>query len=72
MTSGALKTAAVMLIKIAKVAYETNRTVRDVAREISGLGPTEIEKLLDREPRRNLYTTPETEHTRTAGFAFHT
>jgi fumarate hydratase, class II len=33
--------------KIAKVAYETNRTVRDVALEISGLAPAKIAELLD-------------------------
>lgn len=32
---------------IAKVAYETNRTVREVAREKSGLPPEQLETLLD-------------------------
>ncbi len=33
--------------KIAKVAFETNRTVRQVALEISGLDPARLEELLD-------------------------
>src|SRR6185436_19217051 len=33
--------------KIAKVAYETNRTVREVAEEISGLDPDALNHLLD-------------------------
>jgi fumarate hydratase class II len=33
--------------KIAKVAFETNRTVRQVALEISGLEPARLEELLD-------------------------
>ena len=33
--------------KIAKVAYETGRTVREVALEISGLGKDKLDKLLD-------------------------
>jgi len=33
--------------KIAKVAYETGRTVREVAREISGLAEEQIARLLD-------------------------
>jgi fumarate hydratase class II len=33
--------------KIAKVAYETGRTVREVAVEISGLGKHKIDQLLD-------------------------
>jgi len=32
---------------IAKVAYETNRTVRDVARELSDLDETTLSRLLD-------------------------
>jgi fumarate hydratase class II len=36
--------------KIAKVAYETNRTVREVAGEISGLDKKTLDELLD--PRR--------------------
>lgn len=36
--------------KIAKVAYETGRTVREVAREISGLDKRRIDELLD--PRK--------------------
>ncbi len=32
---------------IAKVAYETNRTVRDVARELSGVDETTLTRLLD-------------------------
>jgi fumarate hydratase class II len=35
---------------IAKVAYETNRTVREVARELSGLDEPTLTRLLD--PRR--------------------
>jgi fumarate hydratase class II len=33
--------------KIAKVAYETNRTIRQVAQEISGLDKAKLEELLD-------------------------
>ncbi|MDB6026106.1 MAG: fumC [Verrucomicrobiales bacterium] len=33
--------------KIAKIAYETNRTVREVAKEISGLPESELNTLLD-------------------------
>jgi fumarate hydratase class II len=33
--------------KIAKVAYESNRTVREVALEISGLGKAKLDQLLD-------------------------
>ena len=33
--------------KIAKVAFETNRTIRQVATEISGLDPTKLDELLD-------------------------
>ena len=33
--------------KIAKVAYETNRTIRQVALEISGLDPAKLDALLD-------------------------
>ncbi len=33
--------------KIAKVAYETNRTIRAVAQEISGLDKTKLDELLD-------------------------
>ncbi|HEY5296913.1 MAG TPA: class II fumarate hydratase [Verrucomicrobiae bacterium] len=33
--------------KIAKVAYETNRTVREVARELSGLDEGKVDELLD-------------------------
>jgi fumarate hydratase class II len=33
--------------KIAKVAYESNRTIRQVALEISGLDPAKLEELLD-------------------------
>ncbi|HEY0551015.1 MAG TPA: lyase family protein, partial [Verrucomicrobiae bacterium] len=33
--------------KIAKVAFETNRTVREVAREISGLPESQLNELLD-------------------------
>lgn len=33
--------------KIAKVAYETDRTVADVAGELSGLSPAQLEPLLD-------------------------
>ncbi len=33
--------------KIAKVAFETNRTVREVAREMSGLPETKLNELLD-------------------------
>ena len=33
--------------KIAKVAYESNRTVREVARELSGLPESELNSLLD-------------------------
>jgi fumarate hydratase class II len=40
--------------QVAKVAYETDRTVREVAREMSGLDPQKLEELLD--PRRQ--TTP--------------
>src|SRR5437870_3847487 len=36
--------------KIAKIAYETGRTVREVAREISGLDQARIDELLD--PRK--------------------
>jgi fumarate hydratase class II len=36
--------------KIAKTAYETGRTVREVALEVSGLDKTKVEELLD--PRR--------------------
>jgi fumarate hydratase class II len=36
--------------KIAKLAYETGRTVRDVARELSGLDDAKLERLLS--PRR--------------------
>jgi fumarate hydratase class II len=36
--------------KIAKLAYETNRTVREVAMETSGLDKATLDKLLD--PRR--------------------
>ena len=35
--------------KIAKVALETNRTVREVARELSGLDAQALERLLDPE-----------------------
>jgi fumarate hydratase class II len=35
--------------KIAKVAYETNRTVREVARELSGLDERRLNELLDSE-----------------------
>jgi fumarate hydratase class II len=38
--------------KIAKVAAETNRTVREVAAEISGLDPQRLEELLD--PRKQV------------------
>src|SRR5277367_3896301 len=34
--------------KIAKVAYETNRTIRQVAEEISGLDKAKLDELLDR------------------------
>ena len=33
--------------KIAKIAYDTGRTVREVALEISGLSKEKIEQLLD-------------------------
>jgi fumarate hydratase class II len=33
--------------KIAKVAYETNRTIREVAQEISGLDKAKLDELLD-------------------------
>jgi fumarate hydratase class II len=33
--------------KIAKVAFETNRTIRQVAAEISGLDPAKLDELLD-------------------------
>jgi fumarate hydratase class II len=33
--------------KIAKVAYESHRTIREVARELAGLDPAALEKLLD-------------------------
>ena len=33
--------------KIAKVAFETNRTIRQVATEISGLDPAKLDELLD-------------------------
>jgi fumarate hydratase class II len=33
--------------KIAKEAYETGRTVREVAAEMSGLDPATLERLLD-------------------------
>ena len=33
--------------KIAKVAYESNRTIREVALEISGLDKAKLEELLD-------------------------
>jgi fumarate hydratase class II len=33
--------------KIAKTAFETQRTVRDVAREISGIEPSKVDELLD-------------------------
>ena len=33
--------------KIAKVAYETNRTIREVAMEISGLDKAKLDELLD-------------------------
>jgi len=33
--------------KIAKVAYETNRTIRQVALEVSGLDPAKLDALLD-------------------------
>ena len=33
--------------KIAKVAFQTNRTVRQVALEISGLDKTRLDQLLD-------------------------
>jgi fumarate hydratase class II len=33
--------------KIAKLASETNRTVRQVAAEISGLDPARLDQLLD-------------------------
>ena len=36
--------------KIAKIAYDTDRTVREVASEISGLDPARLDQLLD--PRR--------------------
>ena len=36
--------------KIAKLAYETNRTVREVAAEISGLDQKTLDELLD--PRK--------------------
>jgi fumarate hydratase class II len=37
--------------KIAKIAYDTNRTVREVAREISGLDEKRLNELLDAEAR---------------------
>jgi fumarate hydratase, class II len=33
--------------QIAKTAYETNRTIRDVAREVSGLNENQLNELLD-------------------------
>jgi len=36
--------------KIAKLAYESDRTVREVAREVSGLDPAKLDELLD--PKR--------------------
>jgi fumarate hydratase class II len=33
--------------KIAKVAFETNRTIRQVAAEISGLDSAKLDELLD-------------------------
>ena len=33
--------------KIAKIAYDTNRTVREVALEMSGLDKTRLDQLLD-------------------------
>ena len=35
--------------KIAKVAYDTNRTIREVAREMSGLDEKRLNELLDSE-----------------------
>jgi fumarate hydratase, class II len=40
--------------QIAKVAYATNRTVREVAQELSGLDATTLERLLNPENQ----TTP--------------
>jgi fumarate hydratase class II len=42
--------------KIAKMAYETGRTVRDVAIEVSGLDPSRVAELLD--PRSQTGTGP--------------
>ena len=43
--------------KIAKIAFETNRTVRAVAEEISGLDKATLEKLLD--PASQTFPNPE-------------
>jgi fumarate hydratase, class II len=40
--------------KIAKIAYETGRTVREVALETSGLKPERIDELLDPEKQTQL------------------